>query len=115
MDIKTANLNYSCKNVPIPTKKQYLRMTITKAEDLIQRMRWKAYYYNKQHVGKIETFNFRTLKNAPQCNDLMNFENDLNNLIANLEYKEYKTPFQKRLANDIRKINKSTNIFCEGK
>ena len=34
--------NYSMKNIPIPSKKQYLKYLTEKVELLIKRMRWKT-------------------------------------------------------------------------
>ena len=119
MNVIKANFNYSMKNIPIPHNNQHKRECIIKTEDVIQRMRWKFFFdsknKNKQNNNrpKKETFGFKTLRNAPQCQELLGFENDLNYLIANLEYCENKSNFQKRLSNDIRKINSSKNIFIK--
>ena len=44
-------------------------------------------------------------------NELQNFEDDMNHLIANLEFREINSPFQKRMKDDIRKIQTSKNIL----
>ena len=113
MNIKKNNFNYSLKNVPIPSKQQHIKATIIKAEEFIQRIRWKAYFFGKPKTKQTNTYGFKTLKNAPQCSDLTGFENDLNNLIANLKYSDKITPFQKRLSKDIKKINSSPNLFVK--
>ena len=42
---------------------------------------------------------------------MIGFEHDLNYLISNLEYHEYKSTFQKKLTRDIKQINSSPNVF----
>ena len=44
------NISYSQKNIPIPTKKQYKIQLISKVEDLVIRMRWKALEF----LGKLD-------------------------------------------------------------
>ena len=45
MEIK--NFGYSLKNIPIPTKSSYLKCLTDKTENLIRRLRWKAYHFCK--------------------------------------------------------------------
>ena len=40
--IERFNISYSQKNIPIPTEKQYKIQLLSKAENLVKRMRWKA-------------------------------------------------------------------------
>ena len=37
--------NYSLKNIGLPKHYQYQKRLIDKMESVIQRMRWKAYYF----------------------------------------------------------------------
>ena len=109
MVFSKANFDYSMKNIPIPSRKQYIRSLIIKIEDFIQRLRWKKIFFLKKenNNNKKETFGFRTMKNAPQCDELLGFEQDLNHLVANLEYRNTTTNFQRKLKNDIRNIQTS--------
>ena len=88
------------KNIPIPTIDNYLRLTITKTEQFIQRLRWKAFFFLKPNDNEVKNknnFGFKTKRNAPQIPELVPFENDLTNMIANLEFKNSKSDFQKQL------------------
>ena len=38
---------YSLKNIPIPTKRKYLKCMVEKVETSIRRLRWKAYHFCK--------------------------------------------------------------------
>ena len=56
-------MNYSTKNIPIPTKHEYTIKLISKVEQFIKRMRWKAL----QFLGKLdntvqENYGFKTRK-----------------------------------------------------
>ena len=57
------NIDYSTKNIPIPTKHEYTIQLIFKVEQFIKRMRWKAL----QFLGKLdntlqENYGFKTRK-----------------------------------------------------
>ena len=41
-------INYSTKNIPLSTKKLYLKSLTEKVEKVIKRMRWKAFFYDKE-------------------------------------------------------------------
>ena len=49
-------LDYSYKNIPIPTERNYKLQLMDKIELVIKRMRWKAHIYNeKKDVKENET------------------------------------------------------------
>ena len=58
-----------------------------------------------------ETYSFKTTRNAPRPKSLANFENDFTHLLANLEYTDERTPFQRRLARDIKIIQNSPKVY----
>ena len=112
MDINKANFSYSLKNIPIPSVDTYMRGIINKAEEFLQRVRWKVHFFeNPTKQLKKETFGFATRRNAPQSKSLIEFEHDITNLISNLEYTDHKTPFQKQLDRDTKNIRSSDKIF----
>ena len=112
MELKKANFDYSLKNIPIPSNDAHLKGLINKTEQFLQRIRWKVFFFlNPSHEPRKETFGFKTKRNAPQSKEIINFENDLTHLIASLEYTEKRTPFQKKLLSDTKKIRNSDKIF----
>lgn len=123
MFIKKASFKYSLKNIPIPSPTHYMRDLLIQTEKFIQRMRWKAFFFLKNkdkdedeestHDPPYNKFGFKTPNNAPRVKELANFESDLNHLIANIEYSDKKSPFQRQLLSDVTKINKSKNIFVK--
>ena len=117
MDIPSkADFKYSLKNIPLPSEDSYLRSLIYQCEKVVQRIRWRVFFFfkdkcHKQQRPQQETYGFKTPNNAPQSQLLTNFENDLTHLISNLEFRTINSQFQKTLQKDVNKINKSRNVF----
>ena len=44
--------DYSYKNIPIPTERNYKSQLMEKTELVIKRMRWKAHFYNEKKDAK---------------------------------------------------------------
>ena len=42
-DMEKINFEYSLKNIPTPSKKNYTKLMIDKTEHFLKRMRWKAF------------------------------------------------------------------------
>ena len=61
------NFVHSLKNIPIPSKDQYMKQLLGKTEDFIERLRWKAFFYlNPKAKPEVrETYGFKTTKNSP--------------------------------------------------
>ena len=56
-------------------------------------------------------YGFKTRKCPPQYKDLMEFEDDLQKMISNVQFRRVNNDFQDRLKNDIRSIKSSKKIF----
>ena len=106
------NMNYSDKNIPIPTEQNYKIQLISKTEKFIKRIRWKAL----QFLVKLEstdklTYGFKTRYCPPVVDELTSFENDLMIMIKNIQFKSIKNDFQSKLREDINEIKNSNKIF----
>ena len=106
------NINYSDKNIPIPTEQNYKIQLISKTEKFIKRIRWKAL----QFLGKLEstdklTYGFKTRYCPPVVDELTSFEHDLMIMIKNIQFKSIKNDFQNKLKEDINEIKNSNKIF----
>ena len=74
------NLNYSLKNIPVPTKSSYQLKLIDKNESVIKRMRWKTLFFlrdnsdtnnnNNISENEKETFGFKSKQQPAQINEL---------------------------------------------
>ena len=98
------------KKIPIPSKKLYLRVLIDKVELLIKWIWWKALFFENESES---TFNYGFKKSQcqPQYNDLMEFEDDLQEMISNVQFRRVNNDFQNMLKNDIRSVRSSKKIF----
>ena len=50
--MKKLQFDYSYKNIPIPTERNYKLQLIEKIELVITRMWWKAHFYNERKDAK---------------------------------------------------------------
>ena len=113
MEFNRKYYSYSKKNIPLPSEKLYKTILIEKVELLIKRMRWKAHLYENSGLNKSNplSYIFKSRKYPPQHKDLMQFENDLLELIKSLKFKKVKNKFLDQLHKDITSIKKSKNVF----
>ena len=82
---------FSLKNIPIPSKFEYEKKLVQKAESFLDRMRWKISVAKNPELfqNKYETFGFNTTNKPSFDKDLARFEEDFLDLISpnNLKYK----------------------------
>ena len=108
--------NYSLKNIGLPTHDQYRRAIINKTEDVIQRMRWRAFFYlngdtNTQSQTKTQTFGLKSKNSPPTIPDMKPFEEDLTRMIENVQFRQSNDEFMATLETDKQKIKSSRNVF----
>ena len=105
-------INYSQKNIPIPSKHQYILSLMSKVERVIKRMRWKVLeFQGNLDDNKKNTYGFKSLKCPPPVNEMKNFENELLLMVKNIEFKNVKNEFQEKLKEDINEIKTSDKMF----
>ena len=97
------------KNLPLPFEKLYKTIIIEKVELLIKRMRWKTHLYENSGLNTPTSLNyiFKSRKCLPQHKDLMQFENNLLELVKRVKFKKVKNEFLDQLHKDITSIKKS--------
>ena len=109
------NFGYSLKNIPIPSRNSYLKNLISKVDSFIHRIRWKAFFFDKNNEqsenNNYVNFRFASEKTPPQNPALTPFENDLYDLINNLSFTKHKSTFQKQLSKDAKEIRNSTSLY----
>ncbi len=113
LDRRTLSISFVCKNIPLPSKKDYTTTLIEKTELLCRRMRWRAFFYLRStpDAKKHETYGFNSTKSPPSIPQMLNFENRLINMINNLKFRKVNCNFQNQLSSDIRNIKKSNYLF----
>ena len=112
--LEKVNLGYSTKNIPLADKKKYNLELIATTEALIKRMRWKAIFFlqrdqntNEEDLDNPETFGLSSKKSPSQVKELIQFENDLLQLVKDVDFRETRNDFQDRLKRDIKSMRTS--------
>ena len=116
------NIDYSLKNIPIPSKFQYKKQLVSKVASFASRLRWKAFFILNPAAGRQKkTFGFRSLAKTPPVPELKQFEDELFSLVTNIKFKQFNNAFQDKLRADkgeilrskevLVKADKSTNIY----
>ena len=116
-DMEQVNWDYSTKNIPIPSDKEYRQALIQKTSEFMKRAVWKAYFVlnpTETPVRK-ETFGFKSSANLPFVPELKEMEESMLELIQSIENKQnYTTPnFQKHMAKDIQKIKQTNDLLVK--
>ena len=70
------NFNISLKNIPIPTKKEFLSELISSVGIFVANLKWRSFHFlNPSNTDRKETFGFKTTEPAPSVAELKDFEN----------------------------------------
>ena len=106
------DINYSKKNIPLPSEKQDKLQLVSMVESVIKRMRWKAV----QFLGKLdqngaEAYRFKTHKCPTTIEELNEFKFDLISMIKNIQLRPVRNNFLAKLKSDIKEINNRDETF----
>ena len=109
-------LNYSLKNIPIPSNRLYLKKLIEMTESVLKRMRWRAFFFLRSDDEEVEQeeeehYGFNSRRCPPQMDELKPFEDDIEKLIGNIQFRRPRDNFQKTLQRDSATIRGSKDIF----
>ena len=109
------NFGYSTKNIPVASHSQYRLRLIEMTEQLIKRLRWRAFFHLNPAAknNTTETFGFRSTKPAPHIHELTDFEKKIIDLIHNIKFKPYSNSFQTKLKTDIKQTKTCTNLLVK--
>ena len=101
VDMEATSFDYSTKNVPIPSEKEYSKKLIEKTEEFCKRIRWRAYFFlNPELVSNNkETFGFKSKNTPPYVKELVNFENRMLDMVKNVNVK---CNFQRKLSSHVK-------------
>ena len=108
------NFNYSLKNIPIPTQREYLTELTYSTEKFLRNFKFKAWHFlNPSESVKKETFGFRTIKAPPQLKlpEIDQLGVRLKNMIRDVEFRYFDNDFQSKLREDKEKIAQETSVI----
>ena len=106
------DINYSKKNIPLPSEKQSKVQLISKVGSFIKRMRWKAMQFQKKlDPNETETYNFKRNKRPPAIEKLSEFESDFISIIKNIQSRPMRNNFLAKLKNDIKENNNTDELL----
>ena len=102
--MRKVNFDYSTKNIPVPSANVYRKKLIEKTEQLIRRMRWRAYFFLNPEINTSSknTYGFNSKRNPPYVPELKEFEHQLLDLIKKIEFTNNRCHFQRQLKTDIK-------------
>ena len=106
------NINYSTKNIPLPSRSDYLQQLIEKTEQLLRRMHWKAHFLLNPDTtsSSKETYGFKSSKNPPPVEELKDFEDDMPKMIQSVKFKQVNNPFLNKLKEDTDHIKNEPKL-----
>ena len=116
---------YSMKNIPLAAKKQFLKKFVAQQENLLYRMRWKAYFaILKNHEKetekedelfdeKKENYGFKSGYKPPAIAvlEFEAFEKAFLDMAKSLEFRNFSNKFQEELKADLKIINSSKHVI----
>ena len=98
----------------LPNKDTYRKSLIQKVKSFIKRIRWKAFFFERQCENNDEittNFGFKPV-NTPRKNENLNqFESGLYDMVQNIEFKNVKSNFQMQLSSDVKNIKKNPKLL----
>ena len=85
------NIGYSTKNIPLPSRNDYLQRLIEKTEQFLRRLRWKAHFFLSPDStpSSKETYGFKSTKNPPPIEELKDFEDDMFKMISSVKFNSF--------------------------
>lgn len=103
--------DYSLKNIPIPSEKEYIEKLIDTTEQFCKRLRWRVYFYlNPEHrSGVMETYGFKSRKSPPSLPELLNFEKRLSDMIRDIKLRPILCNCQQKLKTDAKQTINATD------
>ena len=104
-------LCYSPKNIPIPSERSYKLQLMDKIDQVIKRMRYKAFFYTNKSKDTQETCGLKSLNCPPKIKEMVLLEKDLWNLVNKLKFRKIKSNFQRQLNQDVRVIKRSNKVL----
>ena len=115
--MEKTRLSYSTKNIPVPRRKLYQQVFISKLCKFQHKVRWKTFIYlhpEKFKPTDKETYKFNSTDSAPYCLELDEFETKLENLLTGIKFGRLPNLFQKKVRRDQNRIREENRLYVKG-
>ena len=74
-------------------------------------MAFKWYFYSDVSTSSKDTYGFKSTKNPPPVDELMEFEDDMLKMVQSTKFIQVNNPFLNKLKNDTEHIKKETKLL----
>ena len=101
------------KNIPIPSRDEYILQLIHSVEKFIKNLRWRVKCSQKPPTVQKETYGFPSPKHPGSVQDLKLLEQRLMAMIRDIEFRNFTDEFQEKLKQDVRQIREATEMIVE--
>ena len=111
--MEQVRFNHSLKDIPIPTKQDYLLELISSVSIFISNLRWRSFHFlNPSNNITKETFDFKTTNPAPSIDELKEFEHEMHDLVKSVTFKQTKNSnLQNTMKRSMRDIRNDTKVY----
>ena len=88
MGPEQVNWDYSTKNIPYPSRKEFRQTLIEKTCKFLRNMRWKAIFFINppSNTSSQETYGFKSEKNPEPVRELKFFEDKILTMVQNVQF-----------------------------
>ena len=103
--MEQVKFDYSMKNIPIPSEREFIIELISSVEKFIKNLKWRVFHYLNpaQQSRNKKTFGFNSTSPPPKVAEL---QDKLYDLIFNIKFKNFSNQFQNKLKHDIKKLQR---------
>ena len=105
--------DYSMKNVPIPSEKEFKLEFLHSVHTFSTRMQWRAFHFlnPNQTKNRKETFGLNTSKAPPPIKELKALQDGLCDIAKNIKFKKVNDQFQNKLKDDLNNIRREEKVI----
>lgn len=96
MDQSKTTLEYSTKNIPVHSRREYKLALINSFQKLAHRLSWKAWHFlhPNENPDLKENFGLTSTSAAPFVPELQSFYNKIIDMMRDVEHKKFSNPLQ---------------------
>jgi len=111
--MEKVNIDYSAKNIPLPSRTGYRQRLIEETEQFLRWARWKVYFFLNPEIAPSdkENYRFQSTKNPPPNEEVKDFENIMVRMIQSVMFRHVNNSFLNKLKEDTDIIRKEPELI----